>query len=59
MHATAAITIATKVIEVEAPGISSPNARRFTYHNLRRPIYPLDADMADPDLVPELIGRSG
>jgi microcystin degradation protein MlrC len=30
------------IIEVDSPGISSPNARRFTYHNLRRPIYPLD-----------------
>jgi microcystin degradation protein MlrC len=30
------------IIEVDSPGISSPNARRFTYHHLRRPIYPLD-----------------
>ena len=30
------------IIEVDSPGISSPNARRFTYHQLRRPIYPLD-----------------
>ena len=30
------------IIEVDSPGISSPNAKRFTYHNLRRPIYPLD-----------------
>jgi microcystin degradation protein MlrC len=30
------------IIEVDSPGISSPNARRFAYHKLRRPIYPLD-----------------
>lgn len=30
------------IIEVDSPGISSPNARRFTYQHLRRPIYPLD-----------------
>ncbi len=36
--------IATKVIEVEAPGISSPNLQSFDYQHLRRPIYPLDPD---------------
>jgi microcystin degradation protein MlrC len=36
--------IATKVIEVEAPGISSPNLHSFPYERLRRPIYPLDPD---------------
>jgi microcystin degradation protein MlrC len=30
------------IIEVDSPGISSPNARRFTYQHLTRPIYPLD-----------------
>jgi microcystin degradation protein MlrC len=30
------------IIEVDSPGITSPNARRFTYQHLRRPIYPLD-----------------
>lgn len=34
--------IATKVIEVDAPGISSPDLTRFDYQRLRRPIYPLD-----------------
>jgi microcystin degradation protein MlrC len=34
--------IATKVIEVDAPGISSPNLTTFPYQRLRRPIYPLD-----------------
>jgi microcystin degradation protein MlrC len=37
--------IATKVIEVDAPGISSPNLSSFTYQRLRRPIYPLDPDV--------------
>jgi microcystin degradation protein MlrC len=36
--------IATKVIEVDAPGISSPRLERFPYRRLRRPIYPLDPD---------------
>ncbi len=36
--------IATKVIEVDAPGISSPNLQSFDYQHLRRPIYPLDPD---------------
>ncbi len=37
--------IATKVIEVEAPGISSPDLHRFPYQRLRRPVYPLDPDV--------------
>ncbi|MBA2278633.1 MAG: M81 family metallopeptidase [Chloroflexia bacterium] len=37
--------IATEVIEVDAPGISSPNLATFDYRNLRRPIYPLDSDV--------------
>src|SRR5262249_31527209 len=36
--------IATKVIEVDAPGISSPRLESFPYQHLRRPIYPLDGD---------------
>ncbi len=38
--------IATKVIEVDAPGISSPRLGAFPYQALRRPIYPLDPDLA-------------
>jgi microcystin degradation protein MlrC len=30
------------ILEVDTPGITSPNARRFTYHQVKRPIYPLD-----------------
>jgi microcystin degradation protein MlrC len=36
--------IATKVIEVDAPGISSPKLETFNHASLRRPIYPLDKD---------------
>jgi microcystin degradation protein MlrC len=36
--------IATKVIEVDAPGISSPKLTTFPYERLRRPVYPLDPD---------------
>jgi len=41
------------------PGGVDQHIARLPYRALDRPIYPLDADMADPDLVPELIGRSG
>jgi microcystin degradation protein MlrC len=37
--------IATKVIEIDAPGISSPNLHSFPYQKLRRPIYPLDPNL--------------
>ncbi|HET7034453.1 MAG TPA: M81 family metallopeptidase [Thermomicrobiaceae bacterium] len=36
--------IATKVIEVDAPGISSPKLDTFDYQRLSRPRYPLDKD---------------
>lgn len=36
--------IATKVIEVDAPGISSPKLDTFDYKALRRPVFPLDKD---------------
>ncbi len=38
--------IAARVIEIDAPGISSPDLHSFDYKNLRRPIYPLDPDLA-------------
>jgi len=41
------------------PGGVDQHIARLPYRALDRPIYPLDADMADPDLVPELVGRSG
>lgn len=33
-----------EVVEVDAPGLASPNWNRFTFERLRRPIYPLDGD---------------
>lgn len=36
--------VATKVIEVDAPGISSPKLDTFPYKSLRRPVYPLDPE---------------
>lgn len=30
------------IVEVDTPGITSPNAARFTYQRVRRPIFPLD-----------------
>lgn len=34
--------IATRVIDVDGPGLSSPDLTRFTYRKVRRPIWPLD-----------------
>ena len=36
--------IATKVIEVDAPGISCPRLDTFDYQSLRRPVFPLDRE---------------
>ena len=45
--------IATEVIEVDAPGISSPNLSTFDYKRLRRPIYPLDPSATwSPAVIP-------
>ena len=35
-------SIAHEILEVDTPGVHSPNLANFTYENLRRPIYPLD-----------------
>lgn len=37
--------IMREIVEVNAPGLSSPDWSRFDYKRLRRPIYPLDPDM--------------
>lgn len=34
--------VAGSIIEVDTPGITNPDPRRFQYRNVRRPIYPLD-----------------
>ncbi|MFH0848242.1 MAG: M81 family metallopeptidase [archaeon] len=33
---------AKQIIEVDAPGLTSPNLKQFPYRNVRRPIFPLD-----------------
>jgi microcystin degradation protein MlrC len=35
--------LAEKIFEVDTPGITTPDLRRYSYNRLRRPIYPLDA----------------
>jgi len=35
-------TFAKLILDVDTPGITSPNVSRFTYRKVRRPIYPLD-----------------
>ncbi len=34
--------IASRIVEVDGPGLSSPNLSRFSFANLRRPVFPLD-----------------
>jgi microcystin degradation protein MlrC len=34
-----------EIVEVDAPGLSSPSWSRFKFERLQRPIYPLDPDM--------------
>jgi microcystin degradation protein MlrC len=36
-------TIAAEVIEVDTPGLTANDPRRFSYRRVRRPMYPLDA----------------
>ena len=40
--------IASDIIEVDAPGLSSSNLARFDFKRIRRPIFPLDPDTAYP-----------
>ena len=37
--------VARLVVPVDTPGLCTTHLERFTYHKLRRPIYPLDPDM--------------
>jgi microcystin degradation protein MlrC len=34
--------LAEKIFEVDTPGITTPDFRRYSYHRIRRPIFPLD-----------------
>ena len=38
--------IAHKILEVDTPGVHSPNLFSYDYQKLRRPVYPLDAAVA-------------
>ena len=33
---------AAEILEVDCPGFASPNLKHFTYHKVRRPVWPLD-----------------
>lgn len=47
VHYRAAFTpLVREIVEVDAPGLSSPNWNNFSFQHLRRPIYPLDPTMA-------------
>lgn len=37
--------LVNEIVEVDAPGLASPNWSRFEFRHLRRPIYPLDPNM--------------
>ncbi len=39
--------IAAEIIEVDGPGLSSPNLSRFEFKHIRRPIFPIDLDFDD------------
>jgi microcystin degradation protein MlrC len=41
-YRAAYLPVAASVIEVDTPGITAVNPRRFDYRRIRRPIYPLD-----------------
>jgi microcystin degradation protein MlrC len=46
VHYRAAFTpIAKEIIEVDTPGLSSPHIEHLEFKNIKRPIYPFDADM--------------
>ena len=36
--------IAAEIIEVDGPGLSSPNLARFNFKHIRRPVFPIDKD---------------
>ena len=34
--------IAGRIIEIDTPGLTAIDPARFTFHNIRRPMFPLD-----------------
>jgi microcystin degradation protein MlrC len=41
-HGAAYAPIASRLIEVETPGSCAGDVRKFAYHHIRRPLFPLD-----------------
>jgi len=41
-YRAAYVPIADRIVEVDTPGLAAADVHQFTYHKLRRPIYPLD-----------------
>ena len=39
--------VAQRIIEVDTPGLTAANPARFPYQNVRRPILPLDPELAE------------
>ena len=37
--------IAGRIIEVDTPGLTAVNPLHFVYHNIRRPLFPLDSEL--------------
>jgi microcystin degradation protein MlrC len=44
-YRAAFMPIASRVIEVDTPGLSNPDVLRLDFKYVRRPMYPLDVDM--------------
>ena len=44
--------IARAIIEVDAPGAANPNLTRYGFQRVRRPIWPLDADVVWNGMTP-------
>lgn len=41
-HRAAYAPVVRRTVEVDTPGVTAANLSRFTYRNVRRPIFPLD-----------------
>jgi microcystin degradation protein MlrC len=37
--------VASEIIELDTPGLTSPRLAGFEFKNIRRPIFPLDVEM--------------
>jgi microcystin degradation protein MlrC len=41
-----------RIVEVDCPGLTTPNLRTLPWQRLTRPVYPIDDDTVWPALVP-------